>query len=119
MHLRPALLALLLGSIAAPVTAGIVLESGAGRPVAVANFNTDMPTIVVVAPIGLATSQASYPLQRSIAWSIYQRRDARTGFPLVYSGAVGASMGAVSPRQTNLRAHLAKANAYRLGYMGK
>jgi hypothetical protein len=118
-QLLPVFLALVLGLIALPGTAGIVLQSGAVvGAIPSVPFNQGMPTIVM-APYGLATSQASYPLQRSLAWSAYRRQDSATGLPLIYSGAMGASTGAMSPRQANVRAHLAKASAYRLGYMGK
>jgi hypothetical protein len=116
--LLPIFLALALGLIALPGNAGIVLQSGAvvGQ-VGSVPFSQGMPTIIM-APNGLATSQASYPLQRSLDWSVYRRQDSASGSPLVYSSAMGAS-GAMSARQANVRAHLAKANAYRLGYMGK
>lgn len=117
-QLLPIILALFLGLVAIPGKATIVLHSAAVAPVALVPLNRGMRTIVI-APFGLTTSEASYPLQRALAWSVYRRGDPRSGLPLVVSSSVGASMGAVSARQANLRAHLAKANAYRLGFVHK
>ena len=117
-RLLPVISALCLGLVALPGEASIVLEGGAVAQAALVPLNAGMPTIVSV-PFGLATSEASYPLQRALAWSVYRRGNPRSGFPLVFSGVAGASMGAVSARQANLRAHLAKATAYRLGFVRK
>lgn len=77
-----------------------------------------MSSIVMVPPTERGTDSA-YLMQRSLAWSTYRRGDKNTGFPLVYVPSGVGMMSATSPRQANVRDHLARANAYRLGYFGK
>lgn len=77
-----------------------------------------MPSIVMMPPVGRGT-ESSYLMQRSLGWSAYRRGDNATGLPLVYVPSVAGAVGASSPRQVNVRDHMARANAYRLGYLGK
>lgn len=77
-----------------------------------------MASIVVMRSPALATD-ASYLMQRSLAWSSYQRRERNTGLPLVYVPSVTGAVTANSLRQARLRDNLARATAYRLEYYGK
>jgi len=106
--------------LAAPLAqAEIVIIANAAPGVGatfVAPGNPGMTTLVI-API--PGTQAAYQMQRSLAWSTYQRGNAATGLPLVAVPAVGGQATATSQRQASLRAHLARAQAYRLGYFNK
>lgn len=112
-------LALIAISAAPLVRAEIVIIANATPGVGasfVAPGNVGMTTLVIAPVPG---TQAAYLMQRSLAWSTYQRGNSATGLPLVAVPAVAGQATATSPRQANLRAHLARAQAYRLGYFNK
>jgi len=110
----------LLALAAAPLAqAEIVIVANATSGVGasfVAPGSTGMNTLVIAPVPG---TQAAYLMQRSLAWSSYQRGNAATGLPLVAVPAIGGQATATSQRQATLRAHLARAQAYRLGYFNK
>jgi hypothetical protein len=72
-----------------------------------------MPGIVMV-----PDNNSGFMAQRALAWSSYRRGDNSTGFMLV-DPAVGGTLSASTPRQAAVRAHVARANAYRLEYFKK
>ena len=112
-------LALTAISVAPLVRAEIVIVANA-QPGVGASFvtsgNANMTTLVIAPVPG---TQAAYLMQRSLAWSTYQRGNSATGLPLVAVPAIGGQATATSQRQANLRAHLARAQAYRLGFFNK
>lgn len=96
----------------------VFLSAGTAQtPNYVANRH-GMPSIVMVPTMERAT-ESSYLMQRSLAWATYRRGDKSTGLPLVYVPSVSGAVSATSPRQANVREHLSRANAYRLGNFGK
>lgn len=80
-----------------------------------------MPTVIMT-PYATISPQVSYQMQRARAWSNYQRNNDASGGALVYApafasyGGYAAPYGGLSYGQATVRAHLSRANAYRLGY---
>lgn len=110
-RLWPVLLAL--AAVPLPASAEIIIVAkGDG-----ASGNRSRMATLIVAPV--PGTQASYMMQRSLAWSAYRRGDAATGLPLAATPALSGQATATSPRQASLRAHLARSQAYRLGYFNK
>jgi len=106
-------------AIASSAQAGIVLQYGSlGYPSSYVTSGQGMSSIVMPPPPAYI-SGSSYILQRSLAWQTYRREHSDTGFPLVYVPSVTGSESANSPRQANVRAHVARASAYRLKYFNK
>lgn len=115
-------LALVLAATALPVAAEIIIIQT--DPMVHYYGAPTMPTLVMTPPYATISPQVSYPLQRARAWSNYRRNDDATGAALVYTPALapyggyvsGIGYGGLSHAQAVARAHLMRANAYRLGY---
>ena len=99
--------------------AGILVQTSSGVWVDVNGFQfsagtQSMPTIIVNPEI----RNSGFMMQRAMAWSTYRRPHSATGFLLVDPMGNGA-LAASTPRQAAVRSHVARANAYRLEYLGK
>lgn len=109
-------LALVLAS--APASASILLQTSTGVWVNGAQFAYGaqiMPGIVLAPEV---RSNSGFMSQRALAWSSYRRADSSTGLLLVDPAGSG-TLSATSPRQANVRSHVARATAYRLEYFKK
>lgn len=104
----------------APGYAGaeILLQTSSGVWVGGSQFAYNARTMpgIVFAPE--VRGNSGFLSERALAWSSYRRNDSASGVLLVDPAGNGA-LAATSPRQANVRAHLARANAYRLDYFKK
>lgn len=112
--------ALALVLVLAPVraSAGILVQTSAGvwvNGAQFANSTQAMPGIVWAPDI---RGNSGFMSQRALAWSSYRRADSATGLLLVDPAGNG-TLSATSPRQANVRSHVARATAYRLEYFKK
>ena len=80
-----------------------------------ANGFKTMPGIILAPDV---RGNSGFMSQRALAWSSYRRADSATGLLLVDPAGNG-TLSATSPRQANVRSHVARANAYRLEYFKK
>jgi hypothetical protein len=112
--------ALTLASAIAPTqaNAGVLLQTNSGVWVNGTQFAYGAPTMpgIVLAPE--VRGNSGFMSQRALAWSSYRRADSSTGFLLVDPAGNGP-LSASSPRQANVRSHVARATAYRLEYFKK
>ena len=120
--LRSGVASIVLATMAAlgPGYAGaeILLQTNSGVWVGGTQFAhgaRTMPGIIFAPEV---RGNSGFLSQRALAWSSYRRGDSASGVLLVDPAGSGA-YAATSPRQANVRAHLARANAYRLEYFKK
>lgn len=116
--LASATLALALSAVSPQVDASILLQTNSGVWVNGAQFSYGTQTMPGIVLGGDVRGNAGFLSQRALAWSSYRRGDNATGFLLV-DPAGGGTLSAATPRQANLRSHIARANAYRLEYFKK
>jgi hypothetical protein len=116
--LVPGCLALILALVPVQARAGILLETSSGMWVNGTQFANGFQTMpgIVLAPE--VRGNSGFMSQRALAWSSYRRADRSTGVLLVDPAGNG-TWSATSPRQANVRSHVARANAYRLEYFKK
>lgn len=112
MKTRRMALALVLAATAWPAAAEIVFQYGTADSM-VRYYSGAMPTLVMVP--GSISPQVSYQMQRARAWSNYRHGDNATGGALVFAPAFAGNDGS-SYGSAVVKAHLSRANAYRLGY---
>lgn len=98
--------------------ASILLQTNSGVWVNGSQFASGFQTMpgIVLAPD--VRDSGGFMRQRALAWASYRRADRSTGLLLVDPTGNGA-FAATSPRQANVRANVARANAYRLEYFKK
>jgi hypothetical protein len=109
---------LMLAVLPVQANAEILLQSSSGVWVNGTQFaygTQTMPGIVLVPNI---RGNSGFLAQRALAWSSYRRADSTTGLLLVDPAGNG-SLAAATPRQANVRSHVARAAAYRLEYFKK
>lgn len=113
-----AALAVTLGATPVQVRAEILMQTNSGVWVNGTQFATGFKTMpgIVVAPE--VRGNSGFAAQRAMAWATYRRADSSTGVLLVDPAANG-TLSATTPRQANVRSHVARANAYRLEYFKK
>jgi hypothetical protein len=98
--------------------AEILIRLGSGNWVggyAVQQHSTAMPSIVLSESV---LGNGGYLAQRALSWSLYKHPDKTTGLLLTDPFGTGYAT-ATSSRQRDLRGHMARASAYRLGYFSR
>lgn len=116
--LATAAVALILAVVPVQAEASIVQQTSPGIWVNGTQFAygaATMPGIVLVPDV---RGNSGFMSQRALAWSSYRRAHNPTGSLLVDPAGSGL-LSATSPRQANVRSHVARANAYRLEYFKK
>ena len=116
--LASATLAVMLAVAPVQARASILLQTSSGvwvNGTQFANGFQTMPGIVLAPEV---RGNSGFMSQRALAWSSYRRADRSTGVLLVDPAGNG-TWSATSPRQANVRSHVARANAYRLEYFKK
>lgn len=109
--------ALILAVAPVQANASILLQTSSGIWVTGTQFtySVPMPSIVWAPDV---RGNSGFMSQRALAWSSYRRADSSTGLLLVDPAGNGI-LSATSPRQANVRSHVARATAYRLEYFKK
>lgn len=112
--------ALGLSLAAAPLQAKaeILLQSSSGFWVNGTQFAYGAQTMPGIVLVPNVRGNSGFLAQRALAWSSYRRADSATGLLLVDPAGNGA-LSAATPRQANVRSHVARATAYRLEYFKK
>ena len=116
--LASATLAVMLAVAPVQARASILLQTSSGvwvNGTQFANGFQTMPGIVLAPEV---RGNSGFMSQRALAWSSYRRDDRSTGVLLVDPAGNG-TWSATSPRQANVRSHVARASAYRLEYFRK
>ncbi len=116
--LASATLAVMLAVAPIQAQASILLQTSSGvwvNGTQFANGFQTMPGIVLAPEV---RGNSGFMSQRALAWSSYRRADSSTGLLLVDPTGNG-TWSATSPRQANVRSHVARATAYRLEYFKK
>lgn len=116
--LASVVLALTLAMAAAQAHASILLQTSSGVWVNGTQFATGSQTMPGIVLLPDVRGNSSFMSQRALAWASHRRTDNTTGLLLVDPAGSGM-LSAATPRQANVRSHVARANAYRLEYFKK
>lgn len=113
-----ALAALFLAIAPVQARAGILLQTSSGVWVNGTQYAYGANTLPGIVLVPEVRGNSGFMAQRALAWNQYRRADSATGFVLVDPAGNG-QLAAASPRQANVRSHVARATAYRLEYFKK
>lgn len=116
--LASATFAVMLAVAPVQAQASILLQTSSGVWVNGTQFATGFQTMPGIVLVPEVRGNSGFMSQRALAWSTYRRADSSTGLLLVDPTGNG-TWSATSPRQANVRSHVARASAYRLEYFKK